>query len=221
MITSENITLQNKCTKAYESNNINNYILCSNNDAVKDDDGRRYFILDIATHKVGDRKFYDKLYNECFCKEVGEAFFHYVYSIDTNGFNPQSFPITQSKKDSLSKRLDSVYKFLKDEYILKKIDIDCSAQDLYTEFKYNSYSNKMSKEDFHRKMTEAGFTRIKKENKLWYEIKHKILLKCANSKLWLHELDEFEEEEEQEEQTVSKKKISKKYDNKYELDFVY
>ena len=227
MITSTNITLQNKCTKAYESNNINNYILCSNNDAIKDDDGRRYFILDIATHKVGDRKFYDKLYQECFCSEVGEAFFHYIYSIDTNGFNPQAFPITQSKKDSLSKRLDNVYKFLKDEYILKKLDIDVSAQDLYQEFKFQSYNNKLSKEDFHRKMTEAGFNRIKKDNKLWYEIKHKNLLKIADSKLWLHELDEFEpdasygtaESEQEEEILKPKKKISNKYDNKYSLDF--
>ena len=220
MITSSNITLQNKCTKAYESNNINNYILCSNNDAIKDDDGRRYFILDIATHKVGDRKYYDKLYNECFCQEVGEAFFHYIYNIDTENFNPQAFPITQSKKDSLSKRLDNVYKFLKDEYVLKKLDIDISAQDLYQEFKYQSYNNKMTKEDFHRKMSEAGFTRTKKDGKLWYEIKHKNLLKVANNKLWLHELDEFDESEEQEEVIETpKKKVIKKYDNKYSIDF--
>ena len=171
--------------------------------------------------KLGDRKFYDKLYQECFCNEVGEAFFHYIHTIDTVGFNPQAFPITQSKKDSLSKRLDNVYKFLKDEYILKKLDIDVSAQDLYQEFKYQSYNNKLSKEDFHRKMTEAGFNRIKKDNKLWYEIKHKNLLKVANNKLWLHELDEFEEEtEEQEEEVLKpKKKVSSKYDNKYSIDF--
>lgn len=193
MITSTNITLQNKCTKAYESNNINNYILCSNNDAIKDDDGRRYFILDIATHKVGDRKFYDKLYKECFCNEVGEAFFHYILKIDTLNFNPQAYPITQSKMDSLSKRLDNVYKFLKDEYILKKIDIDISAQELFQEFKYYG-SHKLSKEDFHKKMSEAGFSRTKKDGKLWYEIKHKNLLKVATNKLWLHEFDEFEDE---------------------------
>mgnify|MGYP003336736905 FL=1 len=89
----------NKKTELTNENNINNYILCSNGDGVKDDDGRRYFILDLATHKVGDRKYYDKLYQECFTKLVGEAFFHYVYSLDTENFNPQAFPITQSKKD--------------------------------------------------------------------------------------------------------------------------
>ncbi len=194
MITSTNITLQNKCTKAYESNNINNYILCSNNDAIKDDDGRRYFILDIATHKVGDREYYDKLYNECFTNEVGEAFFHYIYKVDTTDFNPQAFPITQSKMDSLSKRLDVVYKFLKEEYILRNSDVNCSAHDLYQEFKYSGLV-KLTKEDFHKKMSEAGFVRTKKDGKLWYEIKHKNLLKVATNKLWLHEFDEFYTEE--------------------------
>jgi len=190
-ITSKNITLQNKCTKAYESNNINNYILCSNNDSVKDDDGRRYFILDIATHRVGDRAFYDKLYMECFTDEVGEAFFNYVYSINTERFNPQAFPLTQNKIDSITKRLDNVYKFIKDFYILKNIPINCSAQDLYEEFKYSG-SFKMTKEDFHRKMSEAGFNRTKNNNKLWYNITHETLLECAKNKMWLHELDEYE-----------------------------
>ena len=207
MITSDNITLQNKCTKAYESNNINNYMLCSNNDAIKDDDGRRYFILDIATHKVGDRQYYDKLYNDCFNDEVGEAFFNYVYAIPTENFNPQAFPITQSKMDSLSKRLDIVYKFIKEEYVLKNGDINCSAQDLYTEFKI-TYSSKMTKEDFHRKLAEIGFTKTKENGKLWYNIPHKLLMKTAKSKYWLHELDEFEEIEELIEEVKEHKPIT-------------
>lgn len=191
MITSGNITLQNKCTKAYESNNINNYILCSNNDAIKDDDGRRYFILDIATHKVGDTEYYTKLY-DCFTKEVGEAFFHQVYKIDTNNFNPQSFPLTQSKLDSLSKRLDSVYKYIKEEYVLKNLNIDESASVLFADYKFST-SRAVSKEDFHRKLAEVGLIRTKKDGKLWYEIPHKILVKCAKAKHWLHETDEFDE----------------------------
>lgn len=193
-ITSNNITLQNKCTKAYESNNLNNYILCSNNDAIKDDDGRRYFILDISTEKVGNRQYYDQLYN-CFTKEVGEAFFHEICKIDTTNFNPQSFPLTQGKLDSLSKRLDVVYKFLKEEYIMKTLPVNCSANDLYSEFRIH-YNGKIGKEDFHRKMCEVGFTKFKKQiddetHKLWYEIPHKLLLKCAKSKHWLNEFDEF------------------------------
>jgi len=191
MITSSNITLQNKCTKAYESDNMNNYILCSNNDAIKDDDGRRYYILDIATHKVGDRKYYDKLYNECFDDEVGKAFYHYLLAVDTNKFNPQAFPITQSKQESLSKRLDPVYKFIKDDYILANNNLNCSGMDLYTEFKMKMHS-KLSKEDFHRKLLEAGITRGHHKGKIWYTHSNDDLIDVANSKMWLNDLDEFE-----------------------------
>ena len=192
-ITSDRITLQNKCTKAYESTNINNYILCSNNDAVKDDDGRRYFILDIATHKVGQHDYYQKLYNECFTDEVGKAFFHYIMKLDTTNFNPQNFPLTQSKLDSISKRLDSVYKFIKDRYILTYRNIDCSYKQLYE--KYKLYTNKpVGREDFHKKLLEVGITKVKKENKYHYAISHTVLMNIARNKNWLHELDEFEKQ---------------------------
>ena len=196
MITSDRITLQNKCTKAYESTNINNYILCSNNDAVKDDDGRRYFILDISTHKVGDLQYYNKLY-DCFDMDTGKAFFHYVYQLDTTNFNPQSFPLTQGKLDSLSKRLDSVYKFIKDKYVLRFRDISLSCVELYETYKSTTHKA-VSKEDFHKKLGEAGIIKVKKDNRYHYDIKHAKLLNIAKSKYWLHELDEFVNEETEE-----------------------
>jgi len=109
--------------------------------------------------------------------------------------------------DSLSKRLDTVYKFIKEEYVLKNGDINCSAQDLYTEFKL-TYSSKMSKEDFHRKLAEIGFTKTKENGKLWYNIPHKLLMKIAKSKYWLHELDEFEEIDELIEEVKEHKPIT-------------
>ena len=58
--TSDTIVLEDKHTKAYTTNNMNNYAVLSNNDSIKDDDGRRYFILDIATHRqkiIGSKSF--------------------------------------------------------------------------------------------------------------------------------------------------------------------
>ena len=192
LITSSRITLQNKCTKSYEATNINNYILCSNNDAIKDDEGRRYFILDLSTHKVGDCKYYTDLYKMCMNDEVGEALFHYLYEIDTIGFNAQSFPITQSKIDSQVKRLDSVYKFLKEYYILMNRPLEASCSDLYSEYKMIDPSRKCyTREDFHKKLQDVGFTRSKVGTKWSYNYSYETLLNVANKKNWMHELDEF------------------------------
>ena len=53
-------------SKAHETENINNYILALNNDAIKDDEGRRFYIVDISTHRLEDAKFFNKLYNDYF-----------------------------------------------------------------------------------------------------------------------------------------------------------
>jgi len=191
MITSTNINYQNKCTKAYESNNINNYMLISNNDSVKDDDGRRYFILDISTSKVGNHSFYSQLY-EYFNDDVGEAFYNYVYGLDTKHFNAQSFPMTQSKMDSLSKRLDSVYKFIKEQFILKNQPINHSAVDLYSDYKFMT-AKPVAKEDFHRKLAEIGIDKTKKGQKIWYTVEHQYLLNIGKTKNWINDVDEYDD----------------------------
>lgn len=193
MITSPRINLQNKGTKAYESNNMNNYILCSNNDAIKDDEGRRYFILDVSTHRVGDEAYFKQLYDDCFDDEVGEAFFQYAYSIDITGYNPQKYPLTQAKLDSFSKRLDSVYKFLKEKYIFENLDLKVLSSELYTEYKGFSIDSKKpyGREDFHKKLSEVGIIKVKRSN-FYYDVKHSDLLKIADKYHWIHDLDEYQ-----------------------------
>jgi hypothetical protein len=195
MITSNSITLQNKCTKAYETTNINNYILCSNNDAIKDDDGRRYFILDISTKKKDNHDYYNSLY-KCMNDEVGEAFYNYLLTIDTENFNPQSFPMTNNKLDSLSKRLDNVYKFVKEEYILNNYKLDISLTEMYSYYKIycrNNLIKPVPKEDFNRKLSEANINKIRKNNKYYFDIQLIDLVSIAKKNNWINDLDEFDE----------------------------
>ena len=62
-ITSNKITLEKKGIDTHETENINNYILHSNNDSVKDDDGLRYNILDISCKRYADYEFL-KIYDQ-------------------------------------------------------------------------------------------------------------------------------------------------------------
>ena len=121
--TSDVLTYADKYIKAYTAKNLMNIMIMSNEDAVMDDDGRRYFILDVATHRqvipncesarnVENRKYWDKVYS-CFNDEVGHGLYCYLMEIDTTNYVPQDFPTTQSKLDSYAKRLDSHENFLK------------------------------------------------------------------------------------------------------------
>ena len=85
--TSNIITLEDKNIKAYSAKNIMNIFVLSNNDAIMDDDGRRYMNLDIATHRQvipncttprneENKKFWNEV-RSCFNDEVGQAFYSY------------------------------------------------------------------------------------------------------------------------------------------------
>ncbi len=122
-ITSKTIQIERKGKDMRDETNLNNYILLSNNDCIQDDEGRRYFILDISTKYVGNKDYFKKLHS-CFNDAVGQAFYSYLLEIDIKDYDPQSYPMTQSKLDSFSKRLDNVFLFIKNEFILKKLPIN-------------------------------------------------------------------------------------------------
>jgi hypothetical protein len=56
---------------------------------------------------------------------------------------------------------------------------------------YDKSDGKLSKEDFNRKLSEAGFKRTKKNNKLWYDVTHDQLLETANKRKWISIYDEY------------------------------
>jgi len=199
MITSILINIQSKGVDAYSTTNINNYILISNNDAIQDDDGRRYCILDLCTDFIGQEDYFKKFYDNVFNDEVGHAFFCYMLEQDTNSFNPQSYPTTQSKKDSIAKRLDNTYKFLKNNYVLTNKKIFASVDDLYNEYKNYCIHNKckdLGKIGFNNKMKEIGIKFFRSDGGTInrYKVEHSELLKIANKFKWIHELDIFRED---------------------------
>lgn len=204
IITSDRILLEAKNQNSYEADNINNYMLLSNNDAIKDDDGRRYFIADVTSKREGDIEYWTDLNKSCFNDVVGEAFFCYLMEVDTNKFNPQSFPMTNNKIDSINKRLGSVELFLKENYILRGIGINpVIVQEFFDS--YNVFCAGISKKalhkiDFNKQL--ATFNIIpyvsNKHNK--YKISRDDLLAIAKKKSWIHALDVFTTDTEYEEE---------------------
>lgn len=194
IITSNRINLQGKGTNSYDAENINNYILISNNDAIKDDEGRRYFILDLNTKFIGNETYFNNIYENCFNDKVGEAFFCYMLEVDVDKFNPQKYPLTQSKCDSIVKRLDSVFMFLKEQYVLKNQSINMSVEELFTEYKGHCLSEDCKaygKIDFTKKLKEININYKKSNSTNKYKVSHEELLEIAEQFKWIHVLDEF------------------------------
>lgn len=194
-ITSDVIQLQKKGQDAFDAENINNYMLLSNHDV--DDDGRRFFVADIATHKKGDSKYWDDLYKSCFNKEVGYALYCFFCEVNTDGFKPQDFPMTKNKLNSITKRLDSVYWFLKEKYILQNLSVDEKLSEfflLYQEFCTINNKKACSKTDFISKLSEIQINFYKSNGFNKYKISLEHLKSIANKNNWINESDEFEEQ---------------------------
>ena len=123
--------------------------------------------------------------------------------IDTKDFNPQMFPITNSKLDSIAKRLDVVYQFLKDEFVVLNKSLKDKVGDLYDHYlQYcGTYSKKKySKIDFKQRLTDASILTMKSNGDNIYKVSHEALLKIAKKRHWIHEIDEYEQSNSTEEE---------------------
>ena len=115
--------------------------------------------------------------------------------IDTVGFNPQAYPMTNSKKDSITKRLDTVHLFLKEKYVLTGNSVNHTVQELLDEYIcYCQGVNRKAygKQDFNSKLMSMQIKYKKSNDKNMYKVSNKFLLDYANSNNWIHALDEFE-----------------------------
>ena len=203
--TSDTIIIEDKNTKAYTTNNMNNYAVLSNNDAIKDDDGRRYFILDIATHRqkiIGsksfdeNKKYWDNVH-KCDNDICGHAFYCYLMEIDTNNFNSEEFPITQSKLDSFAKRLESHEVFLKNNYVMRRGDIKCTVGELYDEYVSYCKGNDckpMTKIDLNKKLSDIGIKSYKSNSTNKFKVSSETLQEIAKERHWVHSTDDYVED---------------------------
>lgn len=200
-ITSKVINIEGKNQNAYQTRNINNYAIGSNFDAVKDAEGRRFFILDINNKRKGNKPYWKNIYDNCFNKKVGRAFFYYMLEIDVSSFDSQDFPQTKNKLDTFAKRLDNIELFVKTKYVLRKKAIKCDVEQLF--IKYNDFCmtqnhKPLGKYAFCNRLKELGIHHFKSNDRNRYNVSYEELSKIADSRFWIHELDEYETKDEDE-----------------------
>jgi len=193
--TSNKITIEEKYMTSFISDNINNYIVLSNNDAIKGADGRRFYCLDLSSKRLGDTKYWDDLHANCFNNDVGHAFYMYLKELDISDFNCRVFEATKTKTDALTDLLNNVYKFLKFNYVLCDKDILLTSKELYNV--YIDYCNKTSNKEFKKRkfislLREVDIEYRTSNGKCIYNISIDKLKQTAKKFKWYYEDDREE-----------------------------
>jgi hypothetical protein len=197
-ITSERLSYEEKRMARHEENNINNYIICSNKDSIKDSEGRRYFILDLSSKREGDVEYWKKIYDSKTVSNVktGEYLFNYFYEACPENWDSQEdMPVTDAKKDMHAKLLHPVYRFIKEKYINQRKSMNkISLKDLYDEFididqLCENENQRMSRIQFNQKLKEVSIIcKPMGKNILKFDYSLLELKKIARRRNWYHEL---------------------------------
>ena len=136
------------------------------------------FVLDVQTHYKGNCEYWYNIYNNCFNNDVGDALYSYFYEIDTTNYYPQQYPMTENKLNSISKRLDFTFQYIKEEYILCNKDLKSKLSDLYDDYKFwctKTQKKACQKTDFVSKLKEIQIYHKKSNGYLVYNYKLDVL----------------------------------------------
>ena len=206
-VTGKVCAYSDKYEKMVTCENFNNYIINTNVNAIVHSEGRRWFILDLSTHRKGDYKYFDNLHKTCFNKEVGEAFYNYLISTDVSNFYAQDFPHTKAKAQAKIRNLALPFQFIKEKYILKKLPMKIKCLDLYNLYVDYLQTNKKSKTDkldFYAMLQTVNITPKKSNGKHLYNVTIEQLEEIAKQGGWIHELDDIvpQKEEDDEDEAV-------------------
>ena len=184
------------------ASNLLNFQINTNVESLKDSHGRRIIILDINPSRLGDYKFFDNLKKKCFNDKIGEAFYSYLMTKITDNevenFNAQrDFPKTNNKLLAISNQLNSVYKFIKMEHVLRKQGISkILCKELYNNYIDFCNENKIQyhygRNVFYQTLDGIKINRMDVKNKPYYKVSLDILNEISNKGKWICEYDEYE-----------------------------
>lgn len=192
MITDTYGSYTDKYEKRFEAENLNNYMVLTNNN-IKGVNGRRYLVIDISSKYMDNFEYFGNLRKSCFNDEVGKAFYCYLKEIDTENFNSLNMPETRNKNDIVVELLTPIEKFLKFCFVLRNANIHSKVKDIHEQFKmYDSKNENVSIQKFCTLMRELGFEFKKLNGYSVYKVSIEELTALAKKRKWLHELDEDE-----------------------------
>ena len=201
-VTSDKITYEEKYMNPYQAQNISNYIVNTNKEALKDSHERRIYCADLSTKRKNDHEYFSELSTRCFNDKVGHAFYCLMKERDIQNFNPQKFPSTKAKQEAQSDRLSPLYQMLKFNYLLLGKDIDCTLKELFDE--YLTYwkasegkTREPTKNNMTSKLREVGIEFFPSHGTNKYRVPNDKLKEIATKFNWysIHDADDMQDDQ--------------------------
>ena len=204
--TEKELVYSDKYEKSIIAPNLSNIMINTNVEALQDVEGRRNYQVPFSTMRKEDHEYFNSLNNQCLNDEVGEAFYSYLMTkipVETvNKFYAQrDLPENQAKKNAIATSLPSAYKFVKEQYMLKKRSISKTKRSQFYEL-YLSFTTlkdikyKSGKVDFFGKMKEIGIEAKKITGEFYFEVSIEQLEDIATKFKWICEYDDYEKPQE-------------------------
>lgn len=133
LITEPTFTCRDMYSVGYEQKNTFNMIITSNNDAIHltQKNKRRYMVLDIDESRIGDTVYFTSFNRLLARDDIKKGFYSdMMRRYETLGeWNEDNLPQSKERKIKIMEALPKLYKFIKDEFILKKTDLDMKTSD--------------------------------------------------------------------------------------------
>jgi hypothetical protein len=201
--------------KSIQAENISNFQINTNVESIKDSDGRRYIIMDLNTSRYGDYKYFDSIKTKCYNLQVGEAYFSYLMTKITEEetkifYGQRDFPETANKLITISNLLHSSFKFLKNNYLLRNLEIDkipcAELYQLYENYCQTNNCRKCGRNDFYKRLENIQIKREKQHGEYFFNVSLEKLKDISKKYKWICEFDDYKEEEPEECEEVEEAK---------------
>jgi hypothetical protein len=190
LITEPTFSCRDMYSPAYIQLNTFNIIISSNNDCIglSQTNNARYVVLDISEHRVGDIQYFNKLTHALNNEDVKRAFYEDMKTRFTklDEWNEDIIPETSTRNSKLIEALPTLYKYIKEQFILKDIDLNSKTDQFLEEYRMMT-KDRTTNNKLGRYLGSLGIKPIKMSKNAGYKYKMtaKELYKIFDERKWI------------------------------------
>jgi hypothetical protein len=193
--TNETISVEAKSKDAINIDNFISLIIISNDSPIRlSAFDRRYIMTDVSTQYLNNVDYFYTLFSYMKNEDIQKAFYFYCLEYaNLNEFDEQAelWKIeTEAKAETIIKNLNPLYKFIKEQYVLKKKHMDIFLKDLTQDFNIVEGKSNLSNIEISRIMKEGGMEgKTSTGNKFRFNYRFETLLAIYKKNKWINELE--------------------------------